>query len=92
MNQIHVITNIPIRRGPRKAGLKRNVPGTNPLFKPKVFFQSPLIKRPTLSSQKLQIPSSQRVITPTSVERKLILKLLNHRPRAQSMSDHILEK
>ena len=64
INQPQIITNVPIRRGVGRAGLKRKVQCTNPLLKPKVFSKSPKIQRPTLPSQNLQIPSTQRMIHP----------------------------
>ena len=70
MKQAQLLTNVLIRRGLGRAGLRRKVPGTNPLLKPKVFSQLPQIQRSTLPSQKPQIPNIQRVIHPTSVERK----------------------
>ena len=47
MNHPQLVTNIPIRRGLGRLGLRRKVPGTNPLLKPKVFSQSHKIQRPT---------------------------------------------
>ena len=70
MNQPHIVKNIPIRKGLGRTGLRKKVPGKNPLLKPKVFSQYPQIQRPTLHSQMPQIPSPQRVIHPPSVERK----------------------
>ena len=40
MNQTQIFTNVPIRRGVGRAGLRRKVQGTNPLLKQKVFSQS----------------------------------------------------
>ena len=51
----------PSKRGLGRAGLKRKVPGTNPLLKQIVFSQSPQIQRATFSSQKPQIPMMERV-------------------------------
>ena len=58
MNQSHLVTNVSIRRGVGKAALRRKVPGTNPLLKPKVFCQSSQIQRATSPSQshRFQIP------------------------------------
>ena len=37
MNQLQLVTNISIRRGLGRAGLRRKAPGTHPLLKPKIF-------------------------------------------------------
>ena len=47
----------------RKSRIKKKVSGTNPLFKPKVFLQSPQIQWPTLPFQNIQIPCTKRVST-----------------------------
>ena len=63
---------------------EKKVPGTNPLHKPNAFSQSLQIQRPPLPGhQEQQIPSAQRVIHPTSVERKCIIQPLNNRQRVQ---------
>ena len=67
--------------------MKRKVSGTNLLPKPKVFLQSPQIHSPTLPSQNLQIPSTQRVIHPTSVEKKQIVQTVNHIPKVTPRSE-----
>ena len=66
-----MLINASIRREVGIVGLIRKVPCANPLLKPKVFLESPQIQRPTIPSQNLQIPSIQRVIRPTSVERNI---------------------
>ena len=38
MDQLHLVKNIPIRRGLKRSDLRRNIQGTHPLPKPKVFF------------------------------------------------------
>ena len=86
-NQPLISTNAPTGRGVGRASLRRKVPGTNPLLKPNTFSQSPQIQRPTLPSQNLQIPSTQRVIHPTSVEIKQIVPSLSHRPEVQPKSE-----
>ena len=78
MNQPYLVTDIPIRGGLERAVLRRKVPGTQQLLKTEVFSLSP--QRPTLPDYKQKIPSSQRVIQPTSVERKQPLHL---RPKLQ---------
>ena len=83
MNHPQLVTNIPIRRGFGIASLRRKVQDTHTLLKPEIFSQSPQVQRPTLHSQKSQVPSSQRVTHLTSVEGK---QPLSHRPRAQSRS------
>ena len=87
MSQQQLVMHIPIRRGMGRAGLRRKVPGTNPLLKPKLLSQSPQIERPILPSQEPQIPSVQRAIHPTSVGRKQIIQQLNHRSRVQPRSE-----
>ena len=83
MNGPQLVANIHIRRGLVKACLRRKVPGTHPLLKPRVILQSPQIHRPTLPFQMSLIPSSERVIHWTFVEGKQIICPLNHRARAQ---------
>ena len=68
-------------RGLGRVGLRRKVPGTNPLLKPKVFPQLPPIQRSMLPSQKPKVPHLQRVIHTTYVERKQIILQLKYRPR-----------
>ena len=70
MNQPQLFTKVSIRGGYVSAGLRRKVPGTNPLLKPKVFSQSPKIQRPTIPSQKPQILSTLRLIHAKSAEKK----------------------
>ena len=86
-NHTQIPTNVPIRRGEGRAGLRMKVTGTIQLLEPKVFLQSPQIQRPTLPSQNLHIPSNQRVIHPTSVERKQIVPSLSHGLKVQSRSE-----
>ena len=69
MNKPKLVTNIPMRRGIGRTGLRRNGPCTNPLLKVYLFSQSSQIQRPTLLSQKPPIPSTQRVIHPTYVQK-----------------------
>ena len=69
INQIQLVKHIPIWERLQRSGLRRKVTGTHPSLKPKVFSHSPHIQRATWPSQKSQIPSLQRVIQSTSVER-----------------------
>ena len=73
INQPHLVTNIPMSSGLGRKSLRRKVPNTNLLLKPKVFSQSAQIEGLTVPSQKPQIPTSQRIIHPTFVERKQII-------------------
>ena len=84
MTPPQVVTNI--RRGLARAGLRRKVPDTNPLLKPKLFSQWPQIQRPTLPTQKPLMPRTQILIHPISVGRKQIIQL-NHRPKVPPNSE-----
>ena len=86
MNQAQFVTNILIRRRFGRVGLRRKVPGTNPLLKPKVFSQSSEIQRPSSPSQEPQISSTHGSIHPISVKRIQIIKQMNHRWRIQTRS------
>ena len=48
MNQLQLVTNVPIRRGMGRAVFRRKVPGTNSLLKQQVYSQSLQIQRLTL--------------------------------------------
>ena len=50
MSQAQVVTDLPIIKGLGRAGLRRKVPDTQQLLKPKLFSQSPQIQRPALPS------------------------------------------
>ena len=80
-------TNIPLRRGVGRAGLRRKELSANPLLKPKYIHNHLTFKGQHYFSLNLQIAISQKRIHPTFMERKQIVPSLSHRPKVQPRSE-----